>query len=812
MKDERFVKTGEDAYRWLNLQQFPNFHESGNIEGMRNLYYGKDACLVHSGHYIYHVDEDTFNAVKDFNTVELQPEWLMKQVKELTNKQIEEYRNHVTNPQLVKIVEEKDLAIRKVLDNYGFNNESHETVEALATQEYGKNDARVDNAKKAMFAVHNATYVYDDKYMSCQHGQRVMELAVQSDMLQQVKARMRSGITDVWLKGYDGESGKYNVAYKLDGFRQPDFQVSEADSNRIDIMLDEEAITVLQEMVAKYQGEKLFAPLNKEQQTDMKMSQASEKDEVNMYEMTEKISAVLEKFYSLNEADDLTRIITDPNKGVEDVKAMMNVIDYRNRMEHANGNLAERITQAAFLFPNNQRVLLSVSIGDYKMPFRQLTERDAQTVKNMGLQVMDETEIEALAKDFAETYYEKELRMDDARLADMTAEEGMDLTPQDARTYDDLERVLEAKYPEGLTIQMAGLKTDDLWGFVLYNRLRDDDITLEGVGRDAIPNDEYLQAEALRFLTASPDVYYSQGYEEFLENLENGEVYDAATTELMHRCPDLQDARFIMDERQLVKYLYIEGEPLDKVLSWMLQNPELREERLKTVLKDPIEAQCELQAVRDSFKEIQKEGKVYENMPDNLYMNKNSEYIYFKMPGVLGHAKVDRLRGVTYSGDTLPRDVQDYINDFTANANLESVRPKRAFFVEPGRDSEQRLYLDEMGDKLVRVDHQKGMDGKTIHTDGVNIISELDMKHLQDITGRITDAVIVGIDKPMVRCKIDGVQQMAQKLTKPEIIRMGGISAGSDEMKNFAMSTAVKHFATELYLKEGQEQNRGMKL
>ena len=69
MKDERFVKTGEDAYRLLNLQQFPNFHESGNIEGMRNRYYGKDAYLVHAGHYIYHVDEDTFRAVKDFRVL-----------------------------------------------------------------------------------------------------------------------------------------------------------------------------------------------------------------------------------------------------------------------------------------------------------------------------------------------------------------------------------------------------------------------------------------------------------------------------------------------------------------------------------------------------------------------------------------------------------------------------------------------------------------------------------------------------------------------------------------------------------------------
>jgi hypothetical protein len=86
---------------------------------------------------------------------------------------------------------------------------------------------------------------------------------------------------------------------------------------------------------------------------------------------------------------------------------------------------------------------------------------------------------------------------------------------------------------------MAGLKTDDLWGYILYNRLRDDDITLEGVGHKTIPTDDYLQAEvrlpkeALRHLTASSDVYYEQNYVEFLETLENGEVYDAESGEAL---------------------------------------------------------------------------------------------------------------------------------------------------------------------------------------------------------------------------------------------------------------------------------------
>lgn len=36
-------------------QQFPNFHKSGSISGMKKAYYGRDALLVRCGSYIYNV-------------------------------------------------------------------------------------------------------------------------------------------------------------------------------------------------------------------------------------------------------------------------------------------------------------------------------------------------------------------------------------------------------------------------------------------------------------------------------------------------------------------------------------------------------------------------------------------------------------------------------------------------------------------------------------------------------------------------------------------------------------------------------------
>lgn len=43
-----------DAER-AGISRFPNFHRIGNIAGMKELYYGKNALWVRCGNYIYNV-------------------------------------------------------------------------------------------------------------------------------------------------------------------------------------------------------------------------------------------------------------------------------------------------------------------------------------------------------------------------------------------------------------------------------------------------------------------------------------------------------------------------------------------------------------------------------------------------------------------------------------------------------------------------------------------------------------------------------------------------------------------------------------
>lgn len=42
----------------VRISRFPNFHRTGNITGMKQLYYGKDALLVRCGSCIYNVSSE----------------------------------------------------------------------------------------------------------------------------------------------------------------------------------------------------------------------------------------------------------------------------------------------------------------------------------------------------------------------------------------------------------------------------------------------------------------------------------------------------------------------------------------------------------------------------------------------------------------------------------------------------------------------------------------------------------------------------------------------------------------------------------
>ena len=54
----------KDQKAKYDLSQYPNFSVTGNVFGMKKLYYGMDALLVRSGQWIYKVPKEVYDAAK----------------------------------------------------------------------------------------------------------------------------------------------------------------------------------------------------------------------------------------------------------------------------------------------------------------------------------------------------------------------------------------------------------------------------------------------------------------------------------------------------------------------------------------------------------------------------------------------------------------------------------------------------------------------------------------------------------------------------------------------------------------------------
>ena len=53
----------------IDIHQYPNFSASGNVVGMKNKYYGKNATLVRCGSYIYNVPKEIYDNIDDIDAI-----------------------------------------------------------------------------------------------------------------------------------------------------------------------------------------------------------------------------------------------------------------------------------------------------------------------------------------------------------------------------------------------------------------------------------------------------------------------------------------------------------------------------------------------------------------------------------------------------------------------------------------------------------------------------------------------------------------------------------------------------------------------
>ena len=442
--------------------------------------------------------------------------------------------------------------------------------------------------------------------------------------------------------------------------------------------------------------------------------------ENEIYQIADKVSEALQRFYSIHDADELTRVITDPTKGVEDVRACMNAIQERNRMEAKADSAEVKLPQSITL-----------------------------------------------------------------------------------KTEEDLVTALKEKYPEGLDIHLDGLTADDIFAYIGFGDLQEWGPSLLPLGKEQqnwdnmLTNTYHLTPEQYgQLMPVTDGTYYDRLVEVLVESKENEKQYDEATTVLLNRTPDLNGAQLDLSGQRMRYGWRIEGESLDSVVSIMLQEPDMDTESLKGLLNSPAKM-AEFQA---SLQKVQEQ-------PSELRMKKNPNFLYFYRPGILGHARIDRERGVTFSGQPFPKEDWKRIMEVAKNRNLPYTNDRQTFFRNVSPKTEARLYMNTREDRAVVIHLEKNLEGKVMHTSFGEMVKDMD--RMQDITGRLTEATVITpvSGKPFVRCKIDGVQQSGSTLTRNDIIKMGHFSHTPEEQKLFALNMAVKHFAGELL---DREQSRGM--
>lgn len=61
------IRVRKEFAHKLGLGNFPNFHASGSIVGMKKQFYGMDAQLIRCGSYIYKVTPEVYAEAKVLN-------------------------------------------------------------------------------------------------------------------------------------------------------------------------------------------------------------------------------------------------------------------------------------------------------------------------------------------------------------------------------------------------------------------------------------------------------------------------------------------------------------------------------------------------------------------------------------------------------------------------------------------------------------------------------------------------------------------------------------------------------------------------
>lgn len=172
--------------------------------------------------------------------------------------------------------------------------------------------------------------------------------------------------------------------------------------------------------------------------------------------------------------------------------------------------------------------------------------------------------------------------------------------------------------------------------------------------------------------------------------------------------------------------------------------------------------------------------------------------VYFYEKGTAGFVMMNHDRTYQSYGEPLTEAHRQQIKDIAEHQNIQHSGICVLKFISP-----ERQYIDKLDGNIIRV-NEETVDGEKVLIDRINGVKcDMQPERYQEVTGRITEATVITRDNvSYVRCKMDGVQQIAQRLSASEVL------AHKNGLTN-ATTLAYLRFADEL-IDTAQGRNKGM--
>lgn len=355
--------------------------------------------------------------------------------------------------------------------------------------------------------------------------------------------------------------------------------------------------------------------------------------------------------------------------------------------------------------------------------------------------------------------------------------------------------VFKNKYPDGISFNLNNIGFKQLYNVIKESSFGDVTYFTPEVG-----NKQTSQNGLQATLSLSPYeydvlcasfIYEDKDLEEFL-SLKNLNEFDYVQTNIsaLNQHPDGEGIVMYFDEWEIFEHLKIEGQTLDKVKAVLLQFPDLDNDGIKRLLDNPQLLDEQLKEIKDT------------NLDNGYRMSVGEEHLYFFELGKLGYMSADEYRHIKVFGESLEENNKETIANFVKNGNLVVSNPPRRwcdfFQAEAEVADERKIFMDKnTGNYGVAVE-RINPDGQIFYKLGGKIHEKEKMNDWVDITGRVTDVVMLNGNIPKIRCRIDGEQQLSVPLswTDREQLRETGIT--KDEKEKILFGLAVMKYKDQL--------------